>query len=512
MIRTLSRRDFLRAASGAGAALSALPFASLNGGAMASPFPGKFRASWDSLSQYNVPDWFRDAKFGVFIVWGPYAVPAHASEWYPRLMYRRESPVFEWHRRHWGPQSMFGYKDFIPMFRGERWSPERWVSTFKNAGAKYVVQIADFHDGFPMYDSNLTEWTSAKMGPRRDVVGELAHELGNQRLKFGVSSHRAFHWSFYTFDRDFDTSNPLYSGLYGPIHAPTPLVSHNSGELQQTASSEFVQDWYARSVELVNKYHPDLFYFDWANGAKEFEQYRKEFAAYYYNSAILWNKGVVITYKYKAYPEHAAVLDFERGLADSIRAIPWQTDTSVSWKSWGFIDDDSFKSPAEIVRELVDIVSKNGNLLLSVGPKADGTLPEEAEEIFRQVGSWMDINGEAIYETRPWKVYGEGPATLAGGSFSESKVKGMSFSPQDIRFTAKGNAIYAVFLSWPEREARIKELGKTSENAPHRISYVYLLGNESKLEWSQGPGALTIKTPSDKPCDYAYIFKITTLT
>jgi alpha-L-fucosidase len=510
MIRTLSRRDFLKAASGAGAVLSAWTMDPLDGTSMSAPFSGKFQATWDSLSRYDVPDWFRDAKFGVFIVWGPYAVPAHASEWYPRLMYRRESPVFEWHRRHWGPQSMFGYKDFIPLFRGERWSPERWVETFRNAGAKYLVQIADFHDGFPMYGSNLTEWTSAKMGPHRDVVGELARELRNQKLKLGVSSHRAFHWSFYTFERDFDTSNPLYAGLYGPIHAPTPLVSHNSGELRQTVSTEFVQDWYARSVELVDKYHPDLFYFDWANGAPEFEPYRKEFAAYYYNMASRWNEGVVITYKYKAYPEHAAVLDFERGLADSTRALPWQTDTSVSWKSWGYIDNDSFKSSAEIVHELVDIVSKNGNLLLSVGPKADGTLPEEAEEIFHRIGRWMDINGEAIYNTRPWKVYGEGPATLAGGSFSESKVKGMSFTPQDIRFTQKGDAVYAILLSWPEYEVQIKALGRNATSAPARILSVSLLGNGSKLEWHQGPDALTVKRPGKKPCDYAYAFKITT--
>jgi len=509
-MRTLSRRNFLKATSAAGVALASWPFASLDGNAMSSPFPGKFQATWNSLSQYNVPDWFRDAKFGVFVVWGPYAVPAHVSEWYPRLMYRRESPVFEWHRRHWGPQSMFGYKDFIPMFRGERWSPEKWVATFRNAGARYLVQIADFHDGFPMYDSNLTEWTSARMGPRRDVVGELARELRNQRVKFGVSSHRAFHWSFYTFKKDFDTSNPLYAGLYGPIHAPTPLVSHKPGELQQTASREFLQDWYARSVELVNKYHPDLFYFDWANGAQEFEPYRKEFAAYYYNSANRWNEGVVITYKFKAYPEHAAVLDFERGLAHSVRPLPWQTDTSVSWKSWGYIDNDSFKSPGEIVRELVDIVSKNGNLLLSVGPKADGTLPEEAEEIFHRIGGWMDINGEAIYGTRPWRVYGEGPATLAGGSFSESKVKGMTFTPQDIRFTRKDDAIYAVFLSWPEREAQIKELGRTSKNAPRRISNVSLLGDGSNLQWHQGSDALIVRTPDKRPCDYAYAFKITT--
>ncbi len=508
MKRTWSRRDFMKAALRGGATLAALPMASRFGGAEISPFPGKYQATWDSLSQYNVPDWFRDAKFGAWTVWGPYSVPAHDNEWYPRNMYVRNNPVFEWHRQHWGPQSMFGYKDFIPMFRGEHWSPERWVETFKNAGAKYFVQIADFHDGFPMYDSDLTEWTSAKMGPHRDVVGELAREVRNQGLKLGVSSHRAFHWSFYPFEEDFDTSNPLYAGLYGPIHAPTPLIDNQPGQLVQEPSPEFMQDWYARCVELVDKYHPDLFYFDWANEAQGLLPYRKEFAAYYYDWADRWEQGVVITYKYQAYPRHAALLDFERGLAASIQPLPWQTDTSVSWKSWGYIDNDSFKSTAEIVHELIDIVSKNGNLLLSVGPKADGTLPEEAEEIYRNIGRWMDINGEAIYGTRPWRVYGEGPATLAGGAFSESKVKRMSFTPQDIRFTRRDDTIYAILLAWPAHEAKIKELGKNSENAARRISNVSLLGNASKLHWHQGPEALTIRTPEKKPCDYAYAFKI----
>ena len=311
--------------------------------------------------------------------------------------------------------------------------------------------------------------------------GRIGTRGQNQGLKFGVSSHRAFHWSFYPFEKDFNTSNPLYAGLYGPIHAPASLISNEKGELRQTASEEFLEDWYARSVELVNKYHPDLFYFDWANNAPEFLPYRQQFAAYYYNNSDLWGKGPVITYKYKAYPEHAAVLDFERGLAASINPLPWQTDTSVSWKSWGYIENDSFKSPAEIVTELVDIVSKNGNLLLSVGPKADGTLPEEAEEIFRTIGKWMDVNGEAIYGTRPWKVYGEGPATLAGGAFSEDKVKGMSFSSQDIRFTRKDGVIYAIFLAWPEHEAKVTEMGKNSRNAPGRISSVSLLGDGSRF-------------------------------
>jgi len=217
----------------------------------------------------------------------------------------------------------------------------------------------------------------------------------------------------------------------------------------------------------------------------------------------------VVNYKDTAYPEHAAVLDIERGLENGIRELPWQTDTSVSWKSWGYIDNDTFKSPSEIVHEFIDSVSKNGNLLLNVGPELDGTLPLQAEEVFRGIGRGMNINGEAIYATRPWKIYGEGPTTLASGSFGEKNQKDMAFTPKDIRFTTKGDAIYAILMAWPEQEAKIQALGKNSKNAPARISDVRLLGSDAKLEWHQGPDALTVRMPGEKPDDIAYAVKIT---
>ena len=509
MAKNLSRRDFLETAFAAGAGLTAWGSSSRLAQAVTAPFPGRFSPTWDSLSNYQVPDWFRDAKFGVFMHWGAYSVPAHASEWYPRLMYRKESPVFEWHRQHWGPQSMFGYKDFIPLFRGEHWRPDELVDLYRRVGAKYIIPVGEHHDGFPMYDSHLTEWCVARMGPRRDTIAEWAREVRNQGLKLGISSHRAFHWSYYTFEKDFDTSNPLYAGLYGPIHAPTPLINQQPGQMVQEPSEEFIQDWFARCVEIVDLYHPDLFYFDWADIAPGFEPERKQLAAYYYNVAAQRGQDVVLTYKLTAYPEHAAVLNIERGLASGIRELPWQTGTSVSWKSWGYIEDDSFKSASLIVHELIDIVSKNGNMSLNVGPRSDGTLPPEAEEIFRSIGHWMSVNGEAIYGTRPWKVFGEGPTTLASGSFGEEKLKALSFTPQDVRFTTKGDAIYAMLMAWPGHEARIKALGTNSKNAPDRISNVSLLGCDARLKWRREPDALVVEMPSEKPCDIAYALKIT---
>jgi alpha-L-fucosidase len=494
MNHNLSRRRFLKTASYASAALAAWPrFAR----SVASPFPGRFQATADSLSRYSVPDWFRDAKFGVFHHWGVYSVPAHGSEWYPHMMYDKADPVFNWHQEHWGPQSMFGYKDFIPLFKAQRWKAEEWVDLFRRAGAKYVVPVGEHHDGFPMYDSHLTEWTSVRMGPHRDVVGEMSRAVRNQGLKLGVSSHRANNWFYYIFEPDFDTCNPRYFGIYGRVHAPG-----------KPASQGFLEDWFSRCAEIADLYKPDLIYFDWKNGDPEFEPYRMLWLAYYYNMADHWNQEVVCTYKEKAYPEHAAVLDLERGLESGIRELPWQTDTSVSWRSWGYIEDDAYKTPGEIVHEFVDIVSKNGNLLLNVGPKPDGTIPEEAVDLFHKIGSWLDVNGEAIFGSRPWKVYGEGPTSLASGSFGEKHEKGLKFTPADIRFTRKAGAIYAILMAWPDRGAVIKSLGSNSQHAPNRISNVELLGSEGRLQWKQGPDALTIQTPMQKPCDYAYTVKI----
>lgn len=503
-----SRREFMQKASLASATLAVQPFTFRLGRSVTAPFPGKFAATWDSLSQYSIPQWYRDAKFGVFLHWGVYSVPAYSSEWYPRDMYVRQSPVFKWHQEHWGPQSMFGYKDFIPLFTAARWKPEEWVDLFRKAGARYITPVGEHHDGFPMYDSHLTRWTAVRMGPRRDVVGELAREIRNQGLKLGISSHRGFNWSYYTFEKDFDTDNPRYSGLYGKAHAPTPLVSTTPGELRQTASQGFLEDWYSRCAEMVDLYRPDYFYFDWAMGAPEFEPYRRQFLAYFYNASDHWGKEVALTYKSKAYPEHAAVLDIERGIEGKIRELHWQTDTSVSWKSWGYIQDDSYKPPSGIVHELVDIVSKNGNLLLNVGPKPDGTIPEEAVMLFRNIGRWMDVNREAIFGTRPWQLYGEGPNRLNSGSFGEKE--NVTFTAEDVRFTAGNHAVYAILLGWPTQEIRIEALGAHAPYGLKQISSVKLLGSDEKLKWRQEANALAIQKPAKKPCDYAYAFKITT--
>ena len=454
----------------------------------------KYEPTWESLKSYSVPEWFVDAKFGIFIHWGVYAVPAFGNEWYPRNMYRKDSPAFQHHRETWGPQREFGYKDFIPMFRAEKWDPAAWVSLFEEAGARYVVPVAEHHDGFAMYASDHTRWHAMNMGPRRDVIAELEKAVRKQGLKFGVSTHRAFNWRYYTYSDEFDTSNAAYADLYNLPHPE-----------DEPASVAFREDWFARTKELIEKFQPDVLWFDFGWHNDEFAPYRPEIAAYYYNRAMDWGKEVVLNYKDK-FPEGTAVYDIERGKLDDIVEHYWQTDTSVSYKSWGYIENDAFKTVTALVHDLVDIVSKNGNLLLNVGPKADGTIPERVAGLLLGMGDWLKVNGEAIYGSRPWHTYGEGQTDVATGHHTERENK--AFAAEDIRFTTKGDALYAICPVWPGEEVNIKSLGSNAAVRADMISEVSMLGSQGTLSWSQDENGLKIKTPFEKPCQHAYTFKI----
>ncbi|MFB3776568.1 MAG: alpha-L-fucosidase [Bryobacteraceae bacterium] len=327
---------------------------------------GPFRADWDSLTNYKVPEWYQDAKFGIFIHWGVYSVPAHGNEWYPRNMYLETEPEFQYHVKKYGPQAKFGYKDFIPRFTADRFDADRWALLFRQAGAKFVVPVAEHHDGFPLYDCSLTDWSAVKMGPRRDVIGLLAGAIRRHGMVFGASSHRAEHWWFFEGGMQFpsDVKEPRFVGLYGPAF---PRKTGFGDESQP--SQDYLDDWLARTAELVEKYRPQLLWFDWWIEQPVFEPYRRRFAAYYYNRTAQWGREPVINYKNASFPEKAAVLDIERGQFEAIRPQFWQTDTSISKKSWGYIENDEFKSPDSIVDDLVDIVSKNGALLLNIGPR-----------------------------------------------------------------------------------------------------------------------------------------------
>jgi alpha-L-fucosidase len=458
---------------------------------------GPYHASWESLQTYKVPRWYLDAKFGIFIHWGVFSVSAY-DDWYARNMYLQDSPVFKHHVETYGPQSEFGYKDFIPMFRAEKFNADQWAELFKKAGAKYVVPVAEHHDGFPMYDCSFTEWNAVKMGPKRDIVGELAAAIRRQGMHFGASSHRAEHWWFYDGGMKFDSDvrDPRYAGLYGPAQPEKSQLD-----------KAFLDDWLARTAEIVDKYQPEIVWFDWWIEQPAFKPYLQKFAAYYYNRAAQWKRGVVINYKNEAYPERAAVLDLERGQLTSIRPLVWQTDTSVSKNSWFYKKDPDYKSVGSLVGDLVDIVSKNGVLLLNIGPKADGTIPPQEENILLEIGQWLAVNGEAIYGTRPWQVFGEGPTAVVGGSFKDTARR--PFTGEDIRFTARGETLYAIALAWPENgRLTVKSLAAGSPLTKREIKKVELLGSKAKLNWTRNADGLTIQLPTQKPCQYAFAFKI----
>ncbi|HKV39843.1 MAG TPA: alpha-L-fucosidase, partial [Blastocatellia bacterium] len=471
---------------------------------------GPFRPDWESLRQYEVPEWYKDAKFGIFIHWGAYSVPAFGNEWYPRNMYRAGSPEYQHHIATYGPQDKFGYKDFLPMFKAEHFDPAAWARLFKEAGAKYVVPVAEHHDGFAMYDSGLSDWTAAKMGPHRDVIGDLAKAVRAEGLHFGASTHRVEHNFFLGVGRTIssDVNDPKYAAFYGPAH--NWLEAKRGAGLADDftyVSTAWADDWLARSSEIVEKYHPDLIYFDWWIGQPSIRLYLPRFAAFYYNASLKYGDHVgVINYKDYAMQDHSAVLDLERGQLGDIRKLYWQTDTPVSNKSWGYIKDDTFKSPEFIVRQLADIVSKNGNLLLNIGPRSDGTIPEEAQQVLRDVGSWLGVNGEAVYGTRPWKMFGEGPTRVAAGSFHDTDTA--AYSAEDFRFTTKGGNLYAIELGWPSSgEAVIHSLG-TNGMGGDRVVSVALLGSGDKLGFRQQPDALHIQVPRAAPGKYAYSFRI----
>lgn len=472
-----------------------------------------FQPTWNSLQNYSVPQWFMDAKLGIFIHWGLYSVPAYDNEWYSRQMYIPDHPVWEYHRQKWGHQSQFGYKDFIPLFKAEKFDPDAWITLFKQAGARYVVPVAEHHDGFAMYDSALTEWNAARMGPKRDVVGELARAARQQGLVFGLSNHRAEHWWFFDGGRQFDSDvqDERYASFYGPAAPASPTsipgAAWQNRDWTPRPDALFLDDWLGRCSELVDKYQPQLVYFDGWVEQIVFEPYLQKFAAYYYNRALEWNHGVVLCNKFESFPKGAGVYDLERGKLNRIREDYWQTDTTMTQKSWCYIQDDEYKSATTIVHTLVDAVSKNGNLLLNVGPKADGTIPGEATQILLELGKWLKLNGEAIYGTRHWHTFGEGTTQVVEGHKQETNDK--PFTAQDIRFTTRDNNLYAIFLGWPGASATIHSLGSNSPIRAEMIEAVQLLGCDEALTWSQCADRLTIQTPDQQPGDHANTFRIT---
>lgn len=471
---------------------------------------GKYKDTWESLQQYRVPAWYEDAKFGIFIHWGIYSVPAFGSEWYSRNMYIQGSREYEHHIKTYGNHKDFGYKDFIPMFKAEKFEANEWVELFKQAGAQYVMPVAEHHDGFQMYDSELSEWTVSKMGPMRDVLGEIFEECKKQGLANGASSHRVEHWFFMGHGKEFDSDikEPMQRGdFYWPA-----MQERNHHDLfsEPMPTAEYLEDWLCRCCELVDKYRPKAIYFDWWIQHSSVKPYLKKFAAYYYNRAEEWGEGVVINYKHDAFAFGTAVVDIERGQFADAKPYVWQTDTSVAKNSWCYTEGNDYKTSTQIICDLVDIVSKNGRLLLNIGPKADGTIPVEDRKILLEIGAWLKINGEAIYGARPWRRSTEGPTKIVEGQFADTEAK--QFTAEDMRFTVNNGCVYVTCLNMKGRNSIcIKSLAETIDaNKPEFcgiIKHVEVLGYDKTPEWVRDSEGLKVKTVNVNT-DNPIVFKV----
>ncbi len=471
---------------------------------------GTYKDTWESLNNYPVPAWYRNAKFGVFIHWGVYSVPAFSNEWYPRNMYIKGTKEYEHHLATYGEHKNFGYADFIPMFKAEQFSAHEWIKLLKASGAKYFMPVAEHHDGFQMYDSELSDWNAANMGPKRDILGELKSASDKEDLAFCVSNHRAENYWFYAGGRDFDSGiqDIHYQEPYGYAHKDfSKNFEFTGSDIYSTpASKEHLDEWLARNCELVDKYQPKLVWFDWWIQNICFKPYLKKFAAYYYNRALEWDVEVAINYKFDAFAYSTAVFDVERGQSKEIRPRFWQTDTAVAKNSWGYTENNDFKNPVDIVCDLIDIISKNGCMLLNIGPKSDGTISREDRDILLSIGKWLETNGESIYNTSHWNVYGEGPTEIPEGAFTD--VNRGSFTSEDIRFTYKAPHLYANVLSWPkDNSVNIKSLGKKGFSG--HIEAVEVLGFNAPLEFDRDEDNLKIQVKAHINTLYPVCLKIT---
>ena len=474
----------------------------------------KFEGTIESLEQYTCPEWFQDAKFGIYLHWGVYSVPER-GEWYSRWMYQEESGHYKHHVENYGHPSKFGYKDFIPMWKAEKFDPDKLVALFKRAGAKYFTPCAVHHDNFDLWDSKHHRWNSVNMGPKKDLMGMFREAAIKHGLRFGVTTHVARAYSFMNVANmsdkkgplagvPYDGDNPEYDDFYFKKHDDT------SSRGPENPTDEWKENWSKRMKDLINNYHPDHFYFDGAIpfSGEDFGKTGMDVIAELYNHSMEVNNGsqeAVMCFKERPYNgiyvDGLATLDYERGKSPEIRKDPWQTDDTIG--PWGYRSGAKYKSTNVVIDKLIDIVSKNGNLLLNVPIKADGTLDEETHRILNEIGEWFDINGEGIYGTRPWYRFGD-------GKVNEIPEMGRTsmFTAKDFRYTTKGKTLYAYVLDWPGagEEVWMKYVNPNNVSAG-TVKKVTMLG-VGNVEWKQNRLGLYMTMPNEKPYDFAYGFKI----
>jgi len=468
---------------------------------------------WERLKR-ETPQWFRDAKFGLFFHWGPYSVPAYKNEWYSRNMYAKKNSINRYHVETYGKLSEFGYKDFYPMMTGAKFDADEWAEIVAASGAKYAGPVTEHSDNFSMWDSKVNEVNSVNYGPKRDVFGECAKAFRERDIRILATFHHQWLWGwFMSTDPDADVYDPANEKYYWKA---LPLETNRYAPYR-LPDEEFNKMWIDKVKEVIDKYNPDALYFDSRTNIID-EKFRQEMTEYFYNSG----KEVVLTYKQEDFPEGVGVYDIECGSFKEAKPFAWQTDDRLEDNvTWCMVQEPKYKPAIRIVHQLCDIVAKNGNLLLNVGPYADGSFHEEAKKILFEIGDWLKVNGEAIYGSRPYKIAAEGPTEVADVNYNIEMVNEQLnnesgdagdlhtgvFTSADFRFTKKDNYVYAIAMGWPENgEVLIKALSDKLTDG--KVVSVSMLGADGELAFEQTCEGLKVKMPSDKPCDFAYVMKV----
>lgn len=511
---------------------------------------GKYKPTWESLSQYNeAPEWFQNAKFGIWAHWGPQCQPEQ-GDWYARGMYDEGSSQYKWHVEHYGHPSVFGFKDVINDWKAEKWNPEQLVELYKKTGAQYFFAMGNHHDNMDLWDSKYQSWNSVNMGPKRDILAEWAKAAKKNKLPFGVSIHAAHAWTWYETAQRADKSGP-YEGIpydgkltkedgkgkwwegYDPqdLYAQNHPLSKDSdktssihgqwnwGNGADKPSEAYCENFYDRTIDMINKYNPDLVYFDdTALPLWPVSDVGLRITAHLYNKSLKENKGkqnaIVFGKVLTEDQKQAIVWDVEKGSPDQVQQKPWQTCTCIG--SWHYqrsiYDNNGYKSAKTVINMLIDIVSKNGNLLLNIPIRGDGSIDDKEVIVLEGIAAWMNVNKEAIFDTRPWKIFGEGPVAetsnpIHGQGFNEGKHA--PYTSEDIRFVAKKDILYAHVMSWPKNNSiLVKSLSVNSKYYPNPVKQVEVLGI-GNVKFKQSSEGLYVYLPDGKqPNDISLVLKI----
>ncbi len=495
---------------------------------------GPFEASWESLSNYQCPDWFRDAKFGIWAHWGPQCQPEQ-GDWYAQRMYKQGDRAYEFHVQTYGHPSVFGFKDVCHLWKADQLDAPKLVDLYKRAGAKYFVAMANHHDNFDAWNSKYQPWNSVNIGPKQDLIGAWEKAARAAGLRFGVTVHAGRAWEWYGVAHGADKDGPRAGvpydgaltkadgkGLWWEGYDPAELYAPHGAARTKEAKKVYDDKFLNRVMDLITQHKPDLLYFDdgvlplRASG----EQYGLTIAAHLYNTSAKTHDGkneAVMNTKGLKDPKHRQCLvwDIERGKSDRIEPFPWQTDTCIGgWHYYrSLYERKAYKNATQVVQMLVDIVSKNGNLLLNIPVRGDGSIDDEEVKVLEGVADWMAVNAECIHGTRPFAVYGEGPSMgdqEAGGHGGVKDVPSRGYSAQDFRFTTRGGVVYAIALGWPQDgKLTVRTLAKGAAHGTAAIRDVALLGAKEKMAWEQTAGGLVVTLPAAKPCHHAYVLKIT---